>query len=181
MFPFMRVTVTVTICCIALMIGSNLSGFFKSYKDDPAWVEPASAKQVGDGAAGGDAAASSPGAKVFSARCATCHQGNGKGLPGIYPPLAGSQWVQDDHGRLVRIVLNGFQGKIQRGGKEYNGVMTPWKDVLSDEEIADVLTYIRSSWGNNAAAVDAATVKDIRAKTVGKSGAYIEAELQNPL
>jgi mono/diheme cytochrome c family protein len=181
MFPFMRVAITFTICCVALFFFSNLSGFFTSYKDDPAWVEPASAKAAGGDAAGAVQSKSAKGARVFAERCSSCHQTSGKGLPGIYPPLVGSEWAQGDPSRPIRIVLNGFQGKIQRGGKDYNGVMAPWKDVLSDEDIAEVLTHVRSAWGNNAPAVEPALVKDIRAKTIGKAGSYAEDELKNPL
>jgi mono/diheme cytochrome c family protein len=180
MFSFMRVTIAFAVCCIVLIFASNLSGLFTNYKDDPHWTEPVSAKGAG-AASTADPNASMPGAKVFTARCVSCHQTSGKGLPGIYPALAGSEWAQGDPSRPIRIVLNGFQGKIQRGGKEYNGVMTPWKDVLSDEEIAQVLNYVRASWGNKGAAIEPAAVKAIRAKTIGKAGAYAEAELANPL
>lgn len=177
----MRVTITFVACCIAVMLASNLSGFFTSYKDDPHWEEPASAKAGASADGGSSQSQSAKGAKIYGERCASCHQATGKGLPGIYPPLAGSEWLQGDPSRPIRIVLNGFQGKIQRAGKEYNGVMTPWKDVLSDEDIAEVLTHARTAWGNAAEAIDPALVKEIRAKTVGKAGAYVEAELQNPL
>ncbi len=180
MFPFMRVTITFTVCCVVLVLASNLSGFFTSYKDDPHWAEPASAKKDA-GTQTSDGSASPEGRKVFATRCATCHQANGKGIPGVYPSLAGSEWAQGDQTRPIRIVLSGFQGKISRSGKDYNGVMTPWKDILSDEEIAQVLTHVRSSWGNKAEAVDPKAVADIRAKTVAKSGGYAEAELKNPL
>jgi mono/diheme cytochrome c family protein len=181
MFPFMRVAITFVVCCVVVIFASNLSGFFTNYKDDPHWVEPASAKGAGASAASADPNAAMPGAKVYAARCVSCHQTSGKGLPGIYPALAGSEWAQGDVSRPIRIVLNGFQGKIQRGGKDYNGVMTPWKDILSDEEVAQVLTYVRASWGNTASAIEPAVVKEIRGKTIGKSGAYAEAELANPL
>lgn len=180
-FPFMRVTVVVTVCCIAFIFVNNLSGFFKSYKDDPHWVEPAAAKAAGGGAAN-PGAAQGPGAAVFNGKCAACHQGSGKGMPGIYPPLVGSEFAQNKDITIpIRIVLHGYQGKIQRAGKEYNGVMTPWKDALSDEEIAQVLTSVRSSWGNNASAIEAKDVADVRAKTATRGTSYTEAELLKPL
>jgi mono/diheme cytochrome c family protein len=182
-FPFMRVTVIFTLCCIAVIFLTNFSGFFKSYKDDPDWKEPYSAKVKSD--AGGAAAGSSivgPGAVVFNAKCAACHQSSGKGMPGIYPPLVGSEFAQHKDVTIpIRIVLHGYQGKIQRAGKEYNGVMTPWKDALSDEEIAQVLTSVRSGWGNNAPAIDPKDVAAIRAKTVTRGTSYTEAELLKPL
>jgi mono/diheme cytochrome c family protein len=180
-FPFMRVTIVFTVCCIAFIFVNNLSGFFKSYKDDPHWVEPVAAKAA-DGGAANPGAAQGPGAAVFNSKCAACHQGSGKGMPGIYPPLVGSEFAQhSDISIPIRIVLHGYQGKIQRAGKEYNGVMTPWKDALSDDEIAQVLTSVRSSWGNNAPAIEAKDVADIRAKTATRGTSYTEAELLQPL
>ena len=74
----------------------------------------------------------------------------------------------------------GFKGQIQRNGKTYNGVMSSWKQ-LSDQEIADALSYVRSSWGNSAGAVTPDEVKSVRDKTTGRAGAYEEAELQQAL
>jgi mono/diheme cytochrome c family protein len=173
LFPFMRVTIVTVACCVGFIFLSNMSGFFKSYKDDPNWKAPYSANPD---------AAKGAGAGTFNQKCAACHQGSGKGMPGIYPPLAGSEFAQNaDISIPIRIVLHGYQGKIQRAGKEYNGVMTPWKDALSDQEIADVITTVRSSWGNNAPAIDPKDVAAIRAKTLARPGAYTEAELLKPL
>ncbi len=178
MFPFMRVVIATAACCIALILLGNIEGFFKSTKDDPHWVEPEGAKKADAGGSNGVAAG--PGAAVYGKICASCHQGNGKGLPGVYPALAGSALAQGEPTAPLRIILHGFQGKINRNGKEYNGVMQPWGS-LSDQEIADVLTFVRASWGNTGGAVDAAAVADVRAKTKGKAGAYTEAELSAPL
>ena len=81
-----------------------------------------------------------------------------------------------DATKPIRIVLHGFQGAIERNGKTYNGVMAAWSQ-LSDQEIADVLTHVRSSWGNSAGAVTVDEVKAVRDQTAGKVGAYTEAEL----
>jgi mono/diheme cytochrome c family protein len=181
LFPFMRITIVFVAVCIGFIFVSNMSGFFTSYKDDPTWKEPYSAKAA-DAASANPDAAKGPGAGVFNQKCAACHQGNGKGLPGIYPPLAGSDFAQNADVTIpIRIVLHGYQGKIQRAGKDYNGVMTPWKDALSDQEIADVLTTVRSSWGNNAPAIDPKDVADVRSKTLARPGAYNESELLKPL
>ncbi|MCS6809157.1 MAG: cytochrome c [Bacteroidota bacterium] len=181
LFPFMRVTIVFVACCIAFIFASNLSGFFVKPSDDPAWKEPYNAQAASAGTSNPDAAKGT-GASVFNQKCAACHQANGKGLPGIYPPLVGSELAQhSDVSIPIRIVLHGFQGKIQRAGKEYNGVMTPWKDALSDQEIADVLTTVRSSWGNNASAIDPKDVAEVRVKTLARPGAYTEEELRKPL
>ncbi|MBI5648652.1 MAG: cytochrome c [Ignavibacteriae bacterium] len=137
---------------------------------DPKDVAQQSA-QPGAGGSGG------PGAAIFNQKCAVCHQMTGKGIPAVYPSLAGSELATGDPTLPIQIVLHGFQGPISRGGQSYNGVMQPWQNELSDQQIADVLTYVRSSWGNSAPAVDAAAVKTVRDATKGKVGAYTEPEL----
>lgn len=177
MYSGVRVLVGTVLSVIALLLVGNVKGFFTSPWDDPAWEDPAPAAgamaQAG-GAAGG------PGASLFKSKCAVCHQETGKGLPGIYPALAGSELLQGDETRPARIILHGFQGKINRGGKEYNGVM-PGFSQLTDDEIAQILSYARSAWGNTGSAVEAASVADIRAKTAGRATAFTEAELDQPL
>ena len=94
--------------------------------------------------------------------CETCHQPDGKGLESSgFPPLAGNDWVQGDEERLIKIVLHGLYGPIELAGKKYPGQvpMTPFGGMLNDQEIADVLTYIRSSFGNLSKAVKPETVK----------------------
>lgn len=84
--------------------------------------------------------------------CLTCHQQDGNGVRGQFPPLAGNELITGPIDSLVRIVLFGLEGPVTVKGQEYNQVM-PAQDYLTDQQIADVLTYIRSSWGNNAQAV----------------------------
>ncbi len=175
MYPFMRVTIGVVVTCFAVILVQNLSGFWVSPQDGPEFKTA-----VADGAAAGGEAASGPGANLFKANCASCHQPSGKGIPGTYPTLAGSAFAQGDPTVPIRIVLHGFQGKIERNGTTINGVMPQLGSVLSDEDIANILTYVRSSWGNSADAVDAATVADVRAKTAGHAP-YVEADLQQAL
>lgn len=177
MYPFMRVAIGVVATVFAVVLVQNLSGFFVVPEDDPEF-KTAVADAGADGATG---AAAGPGEQLYKANCAACHQPSGKGIPGTYPPLSGSALVQADPTIPVRVVLHGLKGEIVRGGTTYNGVMTPFKGVLSDQEIADILTYVRSSWGNTAAAVDEATVADVRAATQGRAGQYVEAELEQAL
>ena len=101
---------------------------------------------------------SAAGQKVFSTNCSSCHQANGKGQPGVFPPLAGNAVVTGDASKVIHIVKDGLNGKISVNGKTYNGQMPPWKGTLSDSDIAAVVTYIRSSWGNHASAVTASQV-----------------------
>lgn len=120
------------------------------------------------------------GRQVYGTYCSVCHQPTGMGAPPLNPPLAGSDWVLvDGPGRLVRLVLNGIQGPIQVSGQSYNGAMPPWRDLLTDEQIAAVLTYIRQNdtWGNNASTVSPAEVSAIREKTANRATAWSAAEL----
>ena len=104
------------------------------------------------------------GQKVFyeEGSCNTCHREHGKGVTGIYPPLVGSEWVTGDTDRLIKLTLHGIWGPIQVAGKQYEpagGVppMTAVGMMFTDEEIAAVLTYVRNSWGNDAAGDGAET------------------------
>ncbi len=102
-------------------------------------------------AMGSLALAQADGAKVYQ-QCAGCHQANGQGLPGAFPPLAGhiSEILNLKGGReyLIRVLLWGLQGQIEVKGMEYNGTM-PVYNGLKDEEIAAVLNYISTAWGND--------------------------------
>lgn len=99
--------------------------------------------------------------------CVTCHQADGNGTPGQFPPLAGSEWLKEkEPGRIIRIVLNGLNGPLQINGKSFNGSMVPWRDTLTDEEIAAVLSYVRTDkgFGNNAEEVKPERVNAVRKK-----------------
>lgn len=109
--------------------------------------------------------------------CSACHQVNGQGLPGVFPPLAGSEWVAGDPARSIKIVLHGLKGPIEVNNAPYNAMMMPQGGILSDAEIADVLTYVRSSWGNNDDAVSAAQVTAIRSATDGRTTPWSAEEL----
>lgn len=119
-------------------------------------ASPAASSGKMTAAAGGASAAA--GAKVFTTNCSSCHQANGKGQPGVFPPLAGNAVVTGSADKVIHIVKNGLSGKITVNGATYNGQMPAWKGTLSDSDIASVVTYIRSSWGNKASAVTASQV-----------------------
>ncbi|WP_018968826.1 c-type cytochrome [Rubritalea marina] len=112
-----------------------------------------------------NAAQAADGAKVY-ATCAACHQATGQGIPGAFPPLAESEWVNGPVENLIRIQLRGLMGPITVKGTTYNSVMPP-NASMSDEDIAAVLTYIRSNFGNDASAVTPDMVKALRSE-VGK-------------
>lgn len=108
------------------------------------------------------AGAAVDGAQIYAAQCAACHQATGLGLPGVFPPLAKSEWVDGKDEVAAKILLHGITGSLTVAGKTYNGAMPEFKDKLSDAEIAAVLTYVRSSFGNSAGKVEEATVKAAR-------------------
>lgn len=102
------------------------------------------------------------GAALFSSLCAACHQPTGLGLPGVFPPLAASEWVNGSPGTAAAIVLHGVTGPLTVAGKDFNGTMPAFKDQLSDEQLAALLTYIRDQWGNSSAPVTATDVAQVR-------------------
>jgi mono/diheme cytochrome c family protein len=104
------------------------------------------------------------GKKVYSERCLTCHQADGGGVQNMNPPLIKTKWVLGDKTTLIQILLKGLQGEIEIEGDTYHNVMGSHAD-LSDQQIADVLTYVRNSFGNKAKSVSASDVKAVRAKT----------------
>ena len=111
------------------------------------------------------------GKQLFGAKCAACHQASGAGVAGVFPPLVGAEWVLGSEKVLINLLLHGVQGEIEVKGKVYNGVM-PAFGTLSDDEIAAVLSYIRSDWGNQAAAITAEAVKTQREATKDQQGPY---------
>jgi mono/diheme cytochrome c family protein len=117
------------------------------------------------------------GKRVFNQICITCHQANGQGVPGIYPPLAGSEWAQGDEQRIIRIVLDGLHGPIHVASKDFSNVMAPLGTVLRDEQIANALTYVRSEWGNKAPAVLPETVAKVRADLGSRTDSFTVEEL----
>jgi|HubBroStandDraft_6_1064221.scaffolds.fasta_scaffold1024668_2 mono/diheme cytochrome c family protein len=118
----------------------------------------ASTAPAATSAAAQDGASANDGAGVYSTNCSSCHQTNGAGLPGAFPPLANNAVVTGDPKNVIHIVKFGLNGKIEVGSQAYNGTMPAWGQNLSNGQIASVITFIRSSWGNHAGAVTAADV-----------------------
>ena len=104
------------------------------------------------------------GKTIYLSRCLACHQVDGGGVPRLNAPLDGaSAVIASDKAKLIRIVLKGYSDRVEIDGEYYSNNMAGHAD-LKDQQIADVLTYIRNSWSNKASAVTAAEVKAIRAK-----------------
>jgi len=111
--------------------------------------------------------------------CVTCHQPNGAGLDPAFPSLVSSPWVTEDKVRLIKIAMYGLMGPIKVGGKEYNGQvpMTPFAGMLKDDEIANVLTFVRNHFGNKAEPVTPADVKAVRDANPGRMMLYTTDQL----
>ncbi len=139
---------------------SKYSGDFHPFVFDPEGEPPS-----WDVGADGGQQVAVDGEKLYKRNCVACHQADGKGLPGAFPPLVGSRWVRGDPDRMVAIVLNGLTGRIEVAGNTYNSIMTPFSSLLDDEQIAAIATFIRSNpdWGNNADRVSAEQVSAVRA------------------
>jgi mono/diheme cytochrome c family protein len=117
-------------------------------------IEPAEPKSA--------TATAHPGKKVYDSVCLVCHMANGTGVPGMFPPLVDTDWVTGDKDRLIQITIQGLSGKIEVNGVTYNNIMPP-NPHLSDRQVADVLTYIRQNFGNDADEVTLEEVQRVRA------------------
>jgi mono/diheme cytochrome c family protein len=115
--------------------------------------------------------------------CAACHQANGLGVAGVYPPLADSEWVTGSEERLIRVLLHGLNGPIQVKGNPYNGAMPAFGKVSgggynwSDEKIAHVLSYIRHDWGNNAEFITKEKVTEVLKAEGARAKPWTQDEL----
>lgn len=101
------------------------------------------------------------GKALFAGTCSTCHQPEGQGLPGVFPPLAKSDYIAADPKRVPNVILHGLQGPVQVNGKDYNSVMPPMSQ-LTDDEVANIATYVVNSWGNPGGRVHQTEVAKIR-------------------
>lgn len=160
----------------------RFSGNFSGDSLDPQGEMAHVAKTGPGGAASAQTAELSPadrGKKIFSANCATCHQANGIGVAGQYPPLAKSEWVNGGTKRLGMILLKGLQGPLTVAGAKYGtAVMQPWEKTLTDAKIADVLTYIRQDWGNTGGPVTAEGLAALRKELAGRTESWTEPDLK---
>jgi mono/diheme cytochrome c family protein len=175
--PLWLVTVFFVIIFWAGMYLAYNSGGFEANVFNPDQVSWAG----GGGAAAGPPDPKVLGKRLFTANCVVCHQSSGQGVPGQFPPLAGSEWVLakdwagDNH--VVSIVLHGLQGPVQVAGGNFNNAMPPWKQ-LNDEQIAAILTYVRSEWGNDAPPITPEYVARMREQTADRTEPWSQKELQ---
>jgi glucose/arabinose dehydrogenase/mono/diheme cytochrome c family protein len=123
----------------------------------------------------------SPGRLTYEMACLPCHQPDGKGLAGVYPSLVDSDWVKGDTARLIKVILHGLDGPITVNGQPFvmqNPIPMPSMAGLEDQQIAEVLTYIRSEFAQTPKAVTAAEVKAVRAATANRETPWTAAELK---
>ena len=155
------------ICGFALFLaGSSFTGFQIFGRDmlDQGPGGPVLADTT-QAAAEGPASPLDAGKKLYNGNCANCHQSSGEGAPGSYPPLGGSEWVMGSKERLAAIMLAGVSGPITvKGGTFSTQVMPGWSSNFTDEKLADIMTYLRASWGNTGGAVKPDEVAAARTK-----------------
>jgi mono/diheme cytochrome c family protein len=157
----------------------RFSGNFSGDGLDIAYIPPKKAGP-GGGAAGEqkELTPAERGKKIFAANCQTCHQANGQGVPGQYPPLAGSEFTTGGSRRMAMIVMKGLQGPVKVKGQMYgSAVMQPWDKTLNDQKIADVMTYERSEWGNTASPVTAEQIAALRKELASHPESYGEHDI----
>lgn len=118
---------------------------------------------------------------AYNQTCMPCHQPNGSGTPGMYPPLTGSEWVNDpDPSRMIRIMLDGLTGPISVKGEQWPGtaVMPAFRaSGPTDEQLANISSYVRNAWGNKAPRVREEEVAQVRNATSGRTAPWTEEEL----
>ena len=119
------------------------------------------------------------GKQVYATLCVACHQPTGQGQEGLAPPIANSEWAAGPDGRLIRIVLQGVGGPMTVNGKDYSLDMPGLAAVLTDEQIAQVLSYVRRDFGNLAPVVETASVTTIREGTKDRGASWTADELES--
>jgi mono/diheme cytochrome c family protein len=161
-----RVADALVVALVAVAIGITACGGKPASQD----AAPAAAAAAPAGAPDG--------ANIYL-RCAACHQPTGAGLPGTYPPLAGSEIANGPPATPIRIVLRGLQGPVTVHGTAFNGVMPAYGTgvEMSDAEVAAVLTHVRSQWGNAGGPVTAEQVATERTAIANRPGPWTAAEL----
>lgn len=146
---------------VPLLVATGAAYIGVSDVNTPAgWGDGRQVEELAGAKASGRAA--SDGAVLFASLCAACHQANGQGLPGVFPPLAGSEWVNGRDSTVAAIVLHGITGSLSVKGSTFNGAMPAFGGQLSDEQIAAVLSFLRGQWGNHATPVTPETVAQAR-------------------
>lgn len=144
---------TLILIMMPVPFGTRNKGDFSIYSQENSKIikqKPLRKKQISD-----------EGKNLYLKNCMSCHQSDGSGVPGMYPPLQKSNWVNSDKTILIKIMLNGLQGEIKVNGETYIQSM-PSHKYLTDSQIAEVLSFVRKNFGNNADSVSAEEVTALR-------------------
>ncbi len=167
---------------ITLVAAAACGGAGDKASGGSAQATPApNAAQTASVAGTAPAADQGPNGPQLFQRCAVCHQATGQVIAGSFPPLAGSEWANAENVAVpIRIVLHGLQGQITVKGQRYNSVMPAYGTgaPMNDADVAAVVSYVRSAWGNKSSAVTAAQVATERSATASHSGAWTAKDLQ---
>lgn len=136
--------------------------------------------QTGPGQTGPGQAFAELGREVYFREgiCATCHGADGLGVPGQYPRIANTFWINDREDRLIKILLHGFVGPVDGASETYPDTMEPLGGKLDDREIAAVLTFVRSSWGNVGGPIDPRAVTNLRRKYASRTEPWTARDLE---
>lgn len=156
---------------LAVLAGVGVGCASTSESAPASYGAPARTTAIGPDVHPGDGdveASKQRGAAIYRESCAACHQADGAGLQGAFPPLKGTDFVIGEKDAVIRTVLFGLSGPIEVKGVRYDGQMPAHAEILSDSQIADVLTYVRSAWGNKAGPVHADDVSRERLRREGQ-------------
>jgi mono/diheme cytochrome c family protein len=169
------------LCGVAIFwAGTSFSGGFGAsyFGSDNYTVHPGAEGGPRLTAGGGPGAGAGPseadlGQAYFTQNCAVCHQAAGVGVPGQYPPLAGSEYVNGGSRRLGMILLKGLQGPVTVEGKQFGAAAMPaWGTSLTDKKIAAILTYVRQAWGNKGGEITTDQIADARKEYASHADAW---------
>lgn len=157
---FARLSVALALIGV-LVACTNNAGSSSSSASPSASAQVTAAAQA-TAAVAQNAASASAGEKIYNQDCSSCHQANGQGLKGSFPPLVGNPTVTGYDIHVIHIVKYGLSGPIKVDNVQYNAMMPAWSQQLSNADIASVLTYIRSSWGNRARPISESRVAAVQ-------------------
>lgn len=157
--------------------GGLSANVYNEYESSPAVLFPQPTKAgAKTGAAEAPQSLAQQGKAVY-AQCQACHQATGLGVPGQFPHLAKSEYVNGGEKRLIALLLKGIQGPLTVDGKPFNGAMPPWEATLSPKKIAAVASYIRKEWGNTGGEISEAKVLAAKKEFAAQAAPWTEAEL----
>jgi mono/diheme cytochrome c family protein len=149
----------VVLAVVTLMVVWAVSYIFTTQRNDAPELGDHRTVSTLEGKPAGAGGGTADGAQIYAANCVACHQATGAGLPGVFPPLAGSEWVAAADKVPVNILLHGITGKLTVKDTPYSGQMPAFKDKLSDAEIAAVLSHVRTNFGNSGGKIGTDIVK----------------------